>query len=234
MLACADSFSLSFSLFHLRLRPLTLHTLHLSVVLSIILNRLPRSNHLPLKSKEIKLPSENKPFAAVHLVLHRPLYDLAIAHPIGHKTPIYIRWCCFNSIMAAQAALIADTIVGMKRALRKENDCMSCLPLPCVLLASVFASVEHASLHVSLLSDSGPDDPITQPTNRGNKMRANAKYVREGALGYIHPEELFKQVISSLSLSSFSLSLPLSFSSFFSLLSFLVIGSLFDWARTRW
>ncbi|PKY00928.1 hypothetical protein P168DRAFT_330220 [Aspergillus campestris IBT 28561] len=67
--------------------------------------------------------------------------------------------------MAAQAALIADTIVGMKRALRKENDY------------------------------SGPDDPITQPTNRGNKMRANAKYVREGALGYIHPEELFKQKI---------------------------------------
>lgn len=27
--------------------------------------------------------------------------------------------------MAAQAALIADTIVGMKRALRKENDCKS-------------------------------------------------------------------------------------------------------------
>jgi hypothetical protein len=26
--------------------------------------------------------------------------------------------------MAAQAALIADTIVGMKRALRNENDCM--------------------------------------------------------------------------------------------------------------
>ncbi|PYH95862.1 hypothetical protein BO71DRAFT_482597 [Aspergillus ellipticus CBS 707.79] len=67
--------------------------------------------------------------------------------------------------MAAQAALIADTIVGMKRALRKENDY------------------------------SGPDDPITQPTNRGNKLRANASFVREGALGFIHPEELYKQKI---------------------------------------
>ncbi|RAL00252.1 RXT2 domain-containing protein [Aspergillus ibericus CBS 121593] len=67
--------------------------------------------------------------------------------------------------MAAQAALIADTIVGMKRALRKENDY------------------------------SGPDEPITQPTNRGNKLRANSNFVREGALGYIHPEELYKQKI---------------------------------------
>ncbi|KAF7163351.1 hypothetical protein CNMCM5623_008329 [Aspergillus felis] len=65
--------------------------------------------------------------------------------------------------MAAQAALIADTIIGMKRALRRETEC--------------------------------PDEPITQPTNRGNKLRANAKYVREGALGYIHPEQLYKQKI---------------------------------------
>ncbi|KAK1150317.1 hypothetical protein N8T08_000219 [Aspergillus melleus] len=56
--------------------------------------------------------------------------------------------------MAAQAALIADTIV-----------------------------------------DSGPDNPITEPTNRGNKLRANAQYVREGALGYIHSEDLYKQKI---------------------------------------
>jgi hypothetical protein len=45
-----------------------------------------------------------------------------------------------------------------------------------------------------LAEDSGPDEPITQPTNRGNKLRANAKYVREGALGYIHPEQFYKQV----------------------------------------
>ncbi|XHF96990.1 hypothetical protein AWENTII_000599 [Aspergillus wentii] len=67
--------------------------------------------------------------------------------------------------MAAQAALIADTIVGMKRALRKEHD------------------------------NAGPDDPITEPTNRGNKLRTNAKYVREGAMGYIHAEDLYKQKV---------------------------------------
>ncbi|PWY81792.1 hypothetical protein BO70DRAFT_352874 [Aspergillus heteromorphus CBS 117.55] len=73
--------------------------------------------------------------------------------------------------MAAQVALITDTIVGMKRALRKENDLSLARP------------------------DSGPDDPITQPTNRGNKLRANASFVREGALGYVHPEEMYKQKI---------------------------------------
>ncbi|KAL4930052.1 RXT2 domain-containing protein [Aspergillus undulatus] len=67
--------------------------------------------------------------------------------------------------MAAQAALIADTIVGMKRALRNEND------------------------------NSGPDEPITQPTNRGNKLRGNARYVKEGAMGYVHAEGLYKQKI---------------------------------------
>ncbi|RJE25652.1 hypothetical protein PHISCL_02045 [Aspergillus sclerotialis] len=67
--------------------------------------------------------------------------------------------------MAAQAALITDTIIGMKRALRRETH------------------------------DPAPDDPITQPTNRGNKLRENAKFVREGALGYIHPEEYYKQKI---------------------------------------
>ncbi|KAI2790454.1 hypothetical protein POX_d05970 [Penicillium oxalicum] len=67
--------------------------------------------------------------------------------------------------MATQAALIADTIVGMKRALRRERD------------------------------DSGPDDAITQPTNRGNKMRANAKYVREGALGYVNAAEFYKEKV---------------------------------------
>ncbi|KAF9887453.1 hypothetical protein FE257_010170 [Aspergillus nanangensis] len=77
--------------------------------------------------------------------------------------------------MAAQAALIADTIVGMKRALRKENDY------------------------------SGPDDPITQPTNRGNKLQANAQFVREGALGYIHPDELYKQKIEHAGFTRFIL-----------------------------
>lgn len=44
------------------------------------------------------------------------------------------------------------------------------------------------------VTDCGPDDPIMAPTNRGNKMHANAKFVSEGALGYINGEEFYKQV----------------------------------------
>ncbi|KAN0071726.1 RXT2-like, N-terminal domain containing protein, partial [Elaphomyces granulatus] len=42
---------------------------------------------------------------------------------------------------------------------------------------------------------SGPDEPITQPTNRGNKLRVNAKYVHEGALGFAHLQELYKEKV---------------------------------------
>lgn len=48
--------------------------------------------------------------------------------------------------------------------------------------------------HIVSVADSGPDDPIMQPTNRGNKMKANAKYVREGAMGYINAEEFYREV----------------------------------------
>ncbi|KAL1886393.1 hypothetical protein Plec18167_000323 [Paecilomyces lecythidis] len=67
--------------------------------------------------------------------------------------------------MATQAALIADTIMGMKKALRRENEI------------------------------SGPDSPITQPTNRGNKLKANAQYVHEGVLGYTNPLAMYKEEV---------------------------------------
>lgn len=94
--------------------------------------------------------------------------------------------------MATQAALIADTIIGMKRALRREHDGKS-----------FYSPQNRIALHCSLLMssfsrlDSGPDDPITQPTNRGNKMHANAKFVSEGAMGYINAEEFYKEVRGS-------------------------------------
>lgn len=87
--------------------------------------------------------------------------------------------------MATQAALIADTIIGMKRALRRERDGK----LPLSILGDKVALLMSCPR-----PDSGPDDTITQPTNRGNKMRANAKYVREGALGYINAEEFYREV----------------------------------------
>ncbi|PGG99130.1 hypothetical protein AJ79_08694 [Helicocarpus griseus UAMH5409] len=68
--------------------------------------------------------------------------------------------------MAAQAAMIADTITAMKRALERQR------------LAT------------------GVDDPITQPTNRGNKLRLNAEYVHKGALGYLDGQEFYRKRIN--------------------------------------
>lgn len=50
------------------------------------------------------------------------------------------------------------------------------------------------SCYYYCLLDSGPDDPISQPSNRGNKLRENANNVREGALGYVNYEQSYKQV----------------------------------------
>lgn len=36
------------------------------------------------------------------------------------------------------------------------------------------------------------------PTNRGQKMHANAKFVSEGALGYINGENFYKQVCDEI------------------------------------
>ncbi|EGE06746.1 hypothetical protein TEQG_05741 [Trichophyton equinum CBS 127.97] len=65
--------------------------------------------------------------------------------------------------MTSQAALIDETIVGLKRAL-----------------------LRHAS-------DAAYDDAINLPSNRGNKTRLNAEFVREGALGYMNHEQFYRK-----------------------------------------
>ncbi|KAF3480299.1 uncharacterized protein GIQ15_05646 [Arthroderma uncinatum] len=62
--------------------------------------------------------------------------------------------------MSSQAALIDETIVGLKRAL-----------------------LRHAAY----------DDAINQPSNRGNKTKLNAEFVREGALGYMNHEQFYRK-----------------------------------------
>ncbi|EDN04118.1 hypothetical protein I7I51_08748 [Histoplasma capsulatum] len=69
--------------------------------------------------------------------------------------------------MAVQAAMIADTITAMKRALERQR-----------------------------LGAMGVDDPITQPTNRGNKLRINAEYVHEGALGFTDGVAFYRKRIN--------------------------------------
>lgn len=97
--------------------------------------------------------------------------------------------------MATQAALIADTIVGLKKALQRENDCMIC-PFASIFFFFFFSNHWLIDFFFSSCAVTGPDEPITQPTNRGNKLRANAQYVREGALGYARPQEQYKEVRS--------------------------------------
>ncbi|KAM5445408.1 hypothetical protein MaudCBS49596_007551 [Microsporum audouinii] len=65
--------------------------------------------------------------------------------------------------MASQAALIDETIVGLKRALLRHT------------------------------SDAAYDDAINQPSNRGNKTRLNAEFVREGALGYMNHAQFYRK-----------------------------------------
>jgi hypothetical protein len=66
------------------------------------------------------------------------------------------------------------------------------------------SSLRGLYLSSNLSPDTGPDEPITQPTNRGNKLRANAKYVHEGVLGFTHPQELYKEVcVTSFFLSPY-------------------------------
>lgn len=58
--------------------------------------------------------------------------------------------------MAAQQTIIAETIRGMKLAMRRRDN------------------------------DSDSDTSITQPTNRANKLKRNARHVREGRLDTTH------------------------------------------------
>ncbi|KAL8782488.1 MAG: hypothetical protein Q9213_005327 [Squamulea squamosa] len=67
--------------------------------------------------------------------------------------------------MATQAALIADTIAGMKRAISSHN----------------------------YSSDSG--DSIDRCTNRGNKLKRKARYVQEGQLDRPNGPRVYKQRI---------------------------------------
>ncbi|EER28163.1 hypothetical protein CPC735_034990 [Coccidioides posadasii C735 delta SOWgp] len=68
--------------------------------------------------------------------------------------------------MASQLAMIEETIVGLKRALARER-----------------------------LGQDAYDEPITQPTNRGNKTRLNSKYVHEGSLGIMNGQDYYRMKV---------------------------------------
>lgn len=66
--------------------------------------------------------------------------------------------------MAAQQTIIAETIRGMKLAMRRHDN------------------------------DSDSDTTIAQPTNRGNKLKRNARHVREGRLDTTHGRSYKKRI----------------------------------------
>ncbi|KAI1953695.1 hypothetical protein LOZ57_000036 [Ophidiomyces ophidiicola] len=68
--------------------------------------------------------------------------------------------------MASQGAIIEETIVGLKRALAREQ-----------------------------LDQDAYDDLITQPTNRGNKTRYNSKYVHAGSLGVMNGRNFYRKKV---------------------------------------
>lgn len=75
--------------------------------------------------------------------------------------------------MAAQAALIADTVINMKRVLAGKDDCMkSSRLLECVH--------NETDLHFNTASDS--DNPYNYPTSRGSKLKRKVYYLHDGNL----------------------------------------------------
>ncbi|PGH19121.1 hypothetical protein AJ80_04199 [Polytolypa hystricis UAMH7299] len=67
--------------------------------------------------------------------------------------------------MAAQAAMISDTITSLKRSLQRQKE------------------------------DAATDEPTTRPTNRGNKLHGNARYIHEGSLAGESGQQFYRKRI---------------------------------------
>lgn len=91
--------------------------------------------------------------------------------------------------MASQAVIFAETIAGMKRAIKRKAYGM------------YYPSLE--SIHLLLISlsllDSDSDSSIEHLTNRGNKLKKKARYVHEGQLAPPSGPLVYKRVCDSIS-----------------------------------
>jgi hypothetical protein len=89
-----------------------------------------------------------------------------------------------SATMASQAALISETIAGMKKAVKRKAYGMlhprSILRTPLLISAQTI--------------DSDSDASIDQLTNRGNKLRKKARYVHEGQLAPPSGPQVYKRV----------------------------------------
>ncbi|TVY88616.1 Transcriptional regulatory protein [Lachnellula willkommii] len=88
--------------------------------------------------------------------------------------------------MAAQAAQIADTIAGMKRAAKRKAYGKTSSPS--------FSTISHAN-------DEESDSSIEHLTNRGNKLRKRSRFVHEGQLAPPTGPQAYKKTIEHASYS---------------------------------
>lgn len=87
--------------------------------------------------------------------------------------------------MASQVAVFAETIAGMKKAVKRKA----------YGTETTRGSIAYDSLlTTSHYSDSDSDSSIEQLTNRGNKLRKKARYVRDGQLGLPSGPQVYKRV----------------------------------------
>ncbi len=75
--------------------------------------------------------------------------------------------------MAAQAALVAETVINMKRVLASKDDCRKSSRL------LAFVHIE-TDLRFDTASDS--DNPYNYPTSRGSKLKRKVHYLHDGDL----------------------------------------------------
>ena len=95
--------------------------------------------------------------------------------------------------MATQAAIFAETIAGMKKAVKRK----------------AYGTVRsYCEPQTSLLilfydADSDSDSSIEQLTNRGNKLRKKARFVHEGQLAPPTGPQVYKRVRQQVSSKRF-------------------------------
>lgn len=89
--------------------------------------------------------------------------------------------------MATQVAMFANTIVGMKKAVKRKAYGMST------------ENLEYTDrTNIIFVVDSDSDSSIDQPTNRGNKLRKKARFVREGQLAPPNGPSVYRKVSVSI------------------------------------
>lgn len=75
--------------------------------------------------------------------------------------------------MAAQAALIVDTIINMKRVLAAKDDCRK---------SSRLLEFVHIEIDLRFNTASDSDNPYNYPTSRGSKLKRKVHYLHDGDL----------------------------------------------------